>query len=408
MYILGNDYPFNFNEFKNYIEAERFNIQSSIISYPSEKLLNTSTSDLVEYLYNNYSIETIPTLGEPIMSSPENANVKNPFYSGSECDSEYFNGIVLTFEIPFTGDSKFFNFKPSTWSTCYPKISIEKDKISFSMYLLKNEYENIDGIKNEVSKTISSIEKALQTLREDANNFNKQIKDLSFECIEKRKQDLLKQNNLVASLGFQLKKTIQSYSISVSKKKISLLPPVASSSEYEPEPCLTEESYEEILKTLDFMSETMEKSPSAFKGMDEESIRWHFLVDLNGMFEGSASGETFNKNGKTDILISVNGRNIFIGECKFWKGEKHFLETIDQILGYLTWRDTKSCILIFNRNKNLLEILTKIKEAVPKHKNYKKFICEKSETDFRYLFSSNEDKNREIFLAVKVYDIPSE
>jgi hypothetical protein len=65
---------------------------------------------------------------------------------------------------------------------------------------------------------------------------------------------------------------------------------------------------------------------------------------LNGVFEGQATGETFNFQGKTDILIRAQGKNIFIAECKFWKGEKVFLETIDQLLSYLSWRDSKAAI----------------------------------------------------------------
>jgi hypothetical protein len=44
------------------------------------------------------------------------------------------------------------------------------------------------------------------------------------------------------------------------------------------------------------------------------------------------NGETFNFEGKTDILIRVEALNVFIAECKLWKGEKQFLATIDQLL----------------------------------------------------------------------------
>ena len=40
--------------------------------------------------------------------------------------------------------------------------------------------------------------------------------------------------------------------------------------------------------------------------------------------EGQATGETFNAAGKTDILLRIDGKNVFIGECKFWKGPKAF------------------------------------------------------------------------------------
>jgi hypothetical protein len=62
----------------------------------------------------------------------------------------------------------------------------------------------------------------------------------------------------------------------------------------------------------------------------------------NGVFKGQATGETFNFQGKTDILIRVEGKNVFIAECKFWKGEKALLATLDQLLSYLSWRDTKA------------------------------------------------------------------
>jgi hypothetical protein len=41
------------------------------------------------------------------------------------------------------------------------------------------------------------------------------------------------------------------------------------------------------------------------------------LVQLNGQYEGQATGETFNFQGKTDILIRVDGQNIFVAECKY-------------------------------------------------------------------------------------------
>ena len=101
---------------------------------------------------------------------------------------------------------------------------------------------------------------------------------------------------------------------------------------FEPEPALSNEDYQEILRIMKNMVQVMELSPHAFSDMGEEDLRSHFLVQLNGAFQGQATGETFNFQGKTDILIRVDGKNIFIGECKFWKGEKAFLATLDQLL----------------------------------------------------------------------------
>lgn len=117
------------------------------------------------------------------------------------------------------------------------------------------------------------------------------------------------------------------------------------------------------------MVRVMEQSPKAFETMGEEDLRTHFLVQLNAQYEGRATGETFNFQGKTDILIRVDGRNVFVAECKFWGGEKQFLETIDQLLSYLSWRDTKAAVLIFNRNVNFSEVLREITENSVKHEH---------------------------------------
>lgn len=154
------------------------------------------------------------------------------------------------------------------------------------------------------------------------------------------------------------------------------------------------------------MVRVIEQSPGAFREIDEESLRTHFLVHLNGHYAGDATGETFNYEGKTDILIKVDGRNIFIGECKFWSGEKAYLETLDQVLSYLSWRDTKAAVLIFNRNKDFSGVLTKIKAATPEHPNFKKLAMERSESSWSYLFGHKDDANREILITVQAYNVP--
>jgi hypothetical protein len=157
---------------------------------------------------------------------------------------------------------------------------------------------------------------------------------------------------------------------------------------------------------MDNMTKVMERSPHTFQTMGEEDIRQHFLVQLNGQYEGQATGETFNVQGKTDILIRYQGANIFIAECKFWHGEKLFLETVDQLMSYLSWRDTKTAILIFNRNKNLSGVLAAIKDAMGKYAHVKRGPKVEGDTRLRYILGIPGDHEREIITTVLVYDIP--
>ena len=178
-------------------------------------------------------------------------------------------------------------------------------------------------------------------------------------------------------------------------------------SPFQPESALPEAEYIHILSVMENMTKVMERSPRTFHDMGEEDIRQHFLVQLNGHYEGQASGETFNYQGKTDILIRSEGRNIFIAECKFWHGGKAFVETIDQLLSYLSWRDSKSAVVVFNKNKNLSAVLTTIKEAMEKHPHKKRGPTVEGETRFRYTMGHPGDHTREIFMTIMVFDIPS-
>lgn len=95
--------------------------------------------------------------------------------------------------------------------------------------------------------------------------------------------------------------------------------------------------------------------PSIYKDKGEEDLRDHIIMTLDPNFEyGSVTGETFNKTGKTDIQLRHDSSVVFIAECKFWTGEKGFLRTIDQLLNYLTWRDTKTSVIMFVRQKDFI------------------------------------------------------
>ena len=197
------------------------------------------------------------------------------------------------------------------------------------------------------------------------------------------------------------------YAVPVQRRTPKIERPTASASKFEREPSLPLEEYENILTIMRNMVRVMEQSPKAFDKMGEEDLRTHLLVQLNGQYEGRATGETFNFQGKTDISIREGDRNIFIAECKFWHGEKQFLETIDQLLSYLSWRDTKTAIVIFNRTANFTDILNKIVEAVPKHKNYKRPFGKTDESSFRYIFHQPSDPNRELILSILAFDVPT-
>jgi hypothetical protein len=242
------------------------------------------------------------------------------------------------------------------------------------------------------------------------SGLNSQLLGEARAAIETRRSKLLTSRSMVASLGFKMKErdgAVKTFVAPEIRRRITPVMPQASTAPFKPEPALSDADYEHILDVMQGMTQVMELSPSAFHDVDEEALRSHFLVQLNGHYQGQATGETFNYEGKTDILIRSEGKNVFIAECKFWSGPKKLIETIDQLLGYSSWRDTKTAIVIFNRNRDFSKVLAAIPDAVRAHPQYKRDLLGSTESVFRYQFANRDDRNRELFLTVLAFDVPT-
>lgn len=303
-------------------------------------------------------------------------------------------GTYATFAVPFDGEPGLFKYRPSQgyMSRTYGFIKGSEVQLNYN-----RTDHNSETMRADFEKHIKEIQEYLKWIAADASPFNTTLRSKASQRIEWRKEKLSKDQGMAAGLGFPLKKrqdAPQTYVAPVARRKLPIQKPAATTEPFKLEPQLEFAEYEHILSIVYNMVQVMERSPHAFSTMGEEDLRQHFLVQLNGQYEGQATGETFNYEGKTDILIRCEGKNIFIAECKIWKGPEVFLKTIDQLLGYTAWRDTKTAIIIFNRNKNFTEVIDKIRETVQAHANFKRVVTSySSETGVRCILHQRDDKN---------------
>ena len=128
-------------------------------------------------------------------------------------------------------------------------------------------------------------------------------------------------------------------------------------------------NYEEILAILKNAGATMERAPNSYMSMGEDGLRNVLLAALNSSFNGSAAGEAFRNNGKTDICIESETRAAFVAECKIWTGEKEVAAAIAQLDSYLTWRDCKTALIYFVRRRDFLSVAKKMERALLRQDN---------------------------------------
>ena len=180
--------------------------------------------------------------------------------------------------------------------------------------------------------------------------------------------------------------------------------PVASSPAFAPEPAISDDGFAAILREIESVSTAVQRLPKTFAKMPEESLRDVLLVVLNNRF-GPTSGETFSRRGKTDIFIPYGGdeRAVFIAECKVWKGQRAFEETIDQLLGYLTWRDSHAALIVFVRAGSPTDIGTKTVAAIRRHESFKRLGNSAGRETFT--LANRNDEEKEIHLALLVVPI---
>jgi hypothetical protein len=386
-------------------------MKKRVQSIPANTILNASEQDLVQAVVEEFRLN-VPVIKDDDIHIADSGEAqvdvsRDPMRMIRDRSQPfYMPGNKTVIAVPFNGDTQFFRVQPTSYSLSPPRAEIGNGELLLT-YVTTN--QNAEAIKREYQGTVNSIKEYLRALSESAVQFNSQLEGLVRAQLKARKDRLLADAGITAALGLPMKKrdgVPSTYSVPVARR-VPKIEQIKISGSFKPEPALSAEDYEEILRIMKNMVHVMELSPHAFSAMGEEDLRSHFLVQLNGAFQGQATGETFNFQGKTDILIRVDGKNIFIAECKFWKGEKSFLATLDQLLSYLSWRDTKAAVVMFNRNTDFSAVLERIAETGPKHPNFKRDLGRSDESTFRYIFVQPNDTNREIMLTIMAFDIPA-
>ena len=387
-------------------------LKEEVSNLDKNHLLNTPLDKLCADIVEKYCID-IPALNRKETNvDPHEAEIdvrgNFRYIVDDQTKPAYVPGTEIEVSVPFVGDSEAFTIQPTTYSLNPPRGTVRNGMLFLSITGINLED---DQVRQDIDNQLDRIDNYLTSLRSSMDMLNSELDSIARQCITKRRDKLIADQKLVESLGFKLKERPDSPKTYVApevRRKIRPKLPDPSTSQDKLELILAETDYEHILGVIDNMAKVMERSPSAFRTMDEESLRWHFLVQLNGHYEGQATGETFNYEGKTDILIRSEGRNIFIAECKYWDGPKKLTETINQILGYSAWRDTKVAVIIFNRNKGFTKVLEVIKSTTNEHANCKRELDQPSESSYRFIFSHRDDVDRELTLTVVAFDVPNE
>ncbi|WP_431274665.1 hypothetical protein ACQ858_22155 [Variovorax ureilyticus] len=407
-------YLFSSRDLRQVLDAHVEALRNEVANIDGDQLLNTAPSDLIDYLVEKFTLPELALRRDEWSVSEQETKVDvsrdgNRYFSPGRSGPFYVPGQRIEVYVPFDGESELFYMRASQFSTNPPRARIQGSTLVLEF---EQPSDKQSDIRADVDRLLADIEQHIGWGNPQVIAMNTSLRQEAQKVVESRRQQLLVNQNRVAALGIPVRERTgapKTYAIPDVRKKAAPTLPAASRSPYKAEPVWDMAQYEHALQIIQNMALVMERSPSAFARMDEEALRQHFLVQLNGQFEGRATGETFNFGGKTDILLREGDRNVFIAECKFWKGPKKLAEAVDQLLGYTCWRDTKTAILVFNRGIDTSTVLAGIDSVMRAHDNFKRPLEWKSKHEgaLRYVLHQPGDQNRELIVSVMVFHVPT-
>jgi hypothetical protein len=370
-------------------------------TWNADDLLNTPVDDVVDELVELASVHC-----------PELLVEEKYFLDATEVDQKYGDwGEIRTrrvtrfvLVVPYEGDKDVFTLQANRWSTMPPEVLELRD--GELRLVIDDPPSDPVAARLRFDEQIRNIEGYLAWSRQQIDEHNRQIRDEIPGMVARRRDQLLAARNLQADIGYPVRRRADAdrYSTPVRRKTVkpqSQRRPAGGRVPFKPEPAMDDADYRAALEVLRSQQNALERTPSLAAGLKEEQIRDLLLLGLNAQFEGAAGGELFNGEGKTDILIRVDDRNIFIGECKVWSGPKTMDEALDQLFRYLVWRDTKAALLLFIRRQDVTAVIERAIAKIEEHPYYKRRRPRKSgDEQFEFTMHAQDDVEREIHLTL--------
>jgi len=412
---------FSEKEVNVFLKEKIKKLENEIEKFSDEKITTIDFEEWINYFISKYEILPIKVYKDNKEMDISEVKIKsyNTWHKNDYNEPKYFNkdGYKIEFKIPYDGDDDLFNLKPSCFilrifevESITPPFGEKLGYLSYTMSYSKNELLNknkkdikkvvISKFESEFSSYMSMFENINNDIVPYNNDLPKKIRDL----LTTRKEKANEFTMVCEALNIDLKMDENSPNIKPIKlKKVQrTIVERPKNKKVDPEYCISEKDFSNILNIIHNTCSSMEITAKTFIKNDEEELRDFIIATLGTHYINCVSGETFRKVGKTDIHIVFENKAAFIGECKIWHGIKKISEAMKQVFGYSTWKDNKIALIIFNKdNKDFNAIMSSIEKWIGE--NTKK--CCKENSNMWRCTIHRKDTNVDVEIAILMYDI---
>lgn len=394
---------FNEDQWHSYRQTLENQLVTEIHSQRKEYIIAVDESQYISHLIDKYTLS-------PLVVDNESETIANPttLVQTREDYGRRFQVEAYAFNIKyrFTGSAGLFRVQPSTWTMTTAAIQVEPEtsEVSFEVVIGKKSPEEFARAKKE---TWNNAFCNIGSINNCAAEWNNALPGIINRTFNSRKKHFLDENNFFAAINVKPSSASSGiFSVPLIEKKKIPQPQITPGTTFTAEPSFAESTYRDILKLMHSIGTSMEQKPSLYIGKEEEALRDHFLTFMETRYEGTtASGETFNRGGKTDILLKYqDGSNLFVAECKFWSGPTGLHDAITQLFDrYLTWRDSKTALILFVRNKDFTNVLATIQAEAKKSKYFTKALPKSNDSSFAFEFHLPQDTKKPVQFEIMAF-----
>ncbi len=395
-------------------------MKSEIEAFSDEKIMNCDLKEWADYYSEAYKIQPIVVYKDNISKKLVEQKVKiyNHWSRMDPYEEEFYivDGYHIDFLIPFDGDPMLWRLRPSTFimqkfevenieEPSQDECGILTFRLVYTASDLKRKGADVSHfVESQFNSAFLNYERMVSYVNSAIGSYNASTRKTAMELLVKRKNRASDFSSISQALQIPLKLSkdapnIRPIELKRVERKLVRKP---ESKLCEPEYCISDTDYENILNIIHNQCSVMEAAPEGFCLLEEEQLRDILTSTLETHYENSVTSETFRKKGKTDIQVIFENKAAFIAECKIWHGIKKFKDAIKQLFGYTTWKDTKVALIVFNKgNKNFNSILQLVDD-------WTKSNCKKNTRKCGNMWNCDiyrEDTQTDIRLTIAAYDI---
>ncbi len=408
--IVSDNLLFNQATLSDALRAQLAAVTKEVDGISKDQFLANSDEQIIDHVYSKMAIA-------PLVIYRDQMSLTEPQESRTERRDPFGDLIRLPvirtdLTIPYTGESDLWKMQPST-STCNPprgdyspqRGNDQAGTLQFKMEFTQGEYTS-EAINNEVERNLKSIEEYLAWIKQEIESHNPQLQNEIGRKVAQRRERLGTIQSVSRTLNIPIQTREGAPGLTQLPLQRKIIQPLSSQSNRPPEYTISDEDYENILKIIRHEGCSYERTPEPFAKHDEEELRDILMSHLNGHYNGLANGEAFRKKGKTDICIEFENRAAFVAECKLWKGDQLITEAVNQLLGYLTWRDCKTALVVFNKDvAGFTQLQGKMPRILESYSNFIRRVGANNTGEWRTVYRSSDDPDRLVTVHVFLFNL---